>query len=190
MIDSSLTRIYRPFVSVAARRARTPSLGMSTEMLSAEVVAETEDVAVATATDGEEDEEAAEETVAVAEVSTEEAVADDAVEIEEEIEEPVAEAVIEEEEEEIVPAIDDLSKPLVSIEKPKPKKTKRKPKVVIARDVADRFQADDDEDDRRNKGKQLVFDEEMGEVVVKRKRKGSRRRPEWEEVDDFDLDEF
>ena len=88
-----------------------------------------------------------------------------------------------------VPVIDDLSQPLVDptpVKAPKKKKTK-KPAVVIARPTA--TPAVDPEEERRRgrKGKQLVLDEESGEVVVKRKRKGSRGRPDWEE---YDLDEL
>ncbi len=116
-----------------------------------------------------------------------------------EIEEPMIEETPAEEEaaveapepEPVVPAIDDLSKPLVQVEeKPKPTKKKAKPTVVIARpsraEEMAREQAEK-EKQRKGKGKQLVFDEDMGEVVVKRKRKRRRGRPEW---DDFDEDDF
>ncbi|MCA9972476.1 MAG: hypothetical protein KC425_19780, partial [Anaerolineales bacterium] len=60
---------------------------------------------------------------------------------------------------------------------------------VIVRPVSKSDEDDDEEARRRGrKGRELVFDEDMGEVVVKRKRKGSRRRPAWE---DYDIeDEF
>jgi hypothetical protein len=62
--------------------------------------------------------------------------------------------------------------------------------VVVVKTPASRDDdKDDDEDGRKRsrKGRSLVYDEDMGEVVIKRKRKGSRRRPEWEE---FDIDDF
>ena len=89
--------------------------------------------------------------------------------------------------------IDDLSKSLVQ-EAPKPAKKKKK-SVVIARQTAaerraaEALKAAEEEAERKSKSRsrELVFDEEMGEVVAKRKRKGSRRSQEW---DNFDLDEF
>lgn len=107
-----------------------------------------------------------------------------------------AEVVAEEEQEEdleVEPAaiIDDLSKPLIQPEeKPKKKKEKEKPGVVIARPTPS-FEPEREQPERRKgrKGKRLVYNEDMDEVVIKRKRKGSRRRPEWEDADleDFDL---
>lgn len=88
------------------------------------------------------------------------------------------------------PVIDDLSQSLIDtpvVKAPPKKKAEPKPAVVIARPTATP-EAESEEDRRRGrKGKQLVLDEETGEVVVKRKRKGSRHRPEWEE---YDLDDF
>jgi N utilization substance protein A len=84
--------------------------------------------------------------------------------------------------------IDDLSTPLVPTQpeiKPKPEKKV----VVVARTGPAEEEVDrDDAAGRSHKGKQLVFDEDHGRVVVKRKRKGSRRRPEWEQIDDLDPD--
>lgn len=149
------------------------------------------DVAEAKEVEAEEAVAEAEEVEAEAEVETEEADVAEAEEEEEvvaKVEEAEAEAV-EEDEKEAIPVIDDLSQPLVE---PKPakepkKKKKEKPAVVIARPAS--APATDTEEDRSRgrKGKQLVLDEESGEVVVKRKRKGSRRRPEWEEYDIEDL---
>ena len=89
--------------------------------------------------------------------------------------------------------IDDLSQSLVQDE-PKPSKQKKKG-VVIARQTAAEKRAEEElkaaeeeaERKRKSRSRELVFDEEIGEVVAKRKRKGSRRTQEW---DDFDLDDF
>ncbi|MDX1416503.1 MAG: hypothetical protein R3293_20045, partial [Candidatus Promineifilaceae bacterium] len=118
-----------------------------------------------------------------------------AVVVEEEIEELVEEVeeettladeeVVEEEEPEPLSAIDDLSKSIFEIE-PETKK-KKKPSVVIASPSS----KDEDEfelDERgRRRGRRLIYDEDLGEVVIKRKRKGSRGRPEWEDFDPEDL---
>jgi hypothetical protein len=113
-------------------------------------------------------------------------------EVEAEAVEEAPEAVEEpEEEEEVVPAIDDLSRPLVEIkEEPEPETEKKKPSIVIARPGRDEAVDQEQEKSSRRKGKKLVFDEDMGEVVVKRKRKRGRGRPEWEDFDDFDLEDF
>jgi N utilization substance protein A len=60
---------------------------------------------------------------------------------------------------------------------------KKKPTVQIARPAALEAEKEDDKKKKgkKTKGKELVFDEAAGEVVVKRKRKGSRRRDEWGE---------
>ena len=147
-----------------------------------EVVEEAEETAVA---DAEEEATDAEEEVAEEEVVAEEepeAEVETAVEAEAEVKEPVKE-------EPVVPKIDDLSQSLVDIPAVKPKKKKKaKPTVVIARPVKAPPIETEDEQRRGKKGKQLVLDEKSGEVVVKRKRKGSRNRPDWE---DYNLeDEF
>jgi hypothetical protein len=118
-----------------------------------------------------------------------------AAEVEAEIEaEPVVEAVAMTPAEELeaaladVTPIEDLEKPLIPLVKTPEKvaeKPKAKPAVVIARPV--REEETEDEAKRKQKGKELVFDESQGKVVVKRKRKGSRRRPEWEEFGDDDF---
>jgi N utilization substance protein A len=126
--------------------------------------------------------EAVEELVDEAEVETPEP--------ELEIEPSVAEPEVEEvEEEEIVPAIDDLSRSLIEVEeKPEPKKApKKKPAVVIARPSREEERLAEQEKQSRRKGKSLVFDEDMGEVVVQRKRKRGRGRPDWEDFDIEDL---
>jgi N utilization substance protein A len=80
-----------------------------------------------------------------------------------------------------IPAIDDLGVSLVQVKKPK--ETKKK-KVVVVQTSGETASAE--EEKRRDKSKQLVFDEQSGQVVVKHKRKGSRRRSDWEEFDDVD----
>ncbi|PID87217.1 MAG: hypothetical protein CSB13_00570 [Chloroflexi bacterium] len=93
-----------------------------------------------------------------------------------------------EEETEPLDIIDDLSQSLVQ-ETPQPTKKKKKKGVVIARQTAAERRAAAEEAEKKRKGshRELVFDEDMGEVIAKRKRKGSRRKQEW---DDFDLDDF
>jgi transcription termination/antitermination protein NusA len=92
----------------------------------------------------------------------------------------------------VVPVIDDLERPLVQPAKPAPKAKKTvKPVVVVARPAATEEETTEQERrDAKQKGKQLVYDESAGKVVAKRKRKPSRRRPEWEEYLDADLDEL
>lgn len=70
------------------------------------------------------------------------------------------------------------------------KKPVKPPIVVVARPAATEEEDDDDEKRKGNKGKQLVFDESRGKVVVKRKRKVGRRRPDWEEFLGEDLDNY
>ena len=117
---------------------------------------------------------------------------EEAVEIEAAIEEPAeaeeVEAVAEVVEEEVeepepeIPAIDDLATPLVAVEQPKEIEQK---KVVFV--TAPTTLETPEEDVRgHQRGKQLEFDEQRGQVVVKRKRKSSRRRPEWEQIEDLD----
>ncbi len=159
----------------------------------------------------------AESEAGVDEVVDETAVIDDAVaeeaEVEAEVEivaetavvepviepEPVVEADLEdaeveeaepeeeEEEEEVIDAIDDLSKSLFDIESTPPKATQKKPKkeVVIVR--PGREPEVEEKSGRSDKGRSLVYDEDLGEVVAKRKRKGSRKGREWE---DFDLEDI
>lgn len=155
------------------------------------------------------EEEIEEEAVAEAEAESEaeaEAVAEVAAETEvaesTEVDEGAEEAEVEEietavaaeaepkeavEEEPALPKIDDLSQPLVdTTPMKKTKKKKAKPAVVIARPVKTPLLETEEEHRRGKKGKQLVLDEKSGEVVVKRKRKGSRSRPNWE---DYDLED-
>ncbi len=101
-------------------------------------------------------------------------------------EEPIVESVeevVEEEESEPVSDIDDLSKSIVDIE-PQPEK-KKKPSVVVVSPTAKEEETELDDKGRR-RGRQLIFDEKLGAVVVKRKRKGTRGRPQWEDFDPED----
>jgi transcription termination/antitermination protein NusA len=84
-----------------------------------------------------------------------------------------------------IPAAEEPAKPVKPVKKPvKP------PIVVVARPAATEEEDEDDEKRKGNKGKQLVFDENRGKVVVKRKRKAGRRRPDWEEFLGEDLDNY
>jgi len=145
--------------------------------------------------DGEILEEAEEEPVedaapeeAAAEVE-EELVEPEAVEEEQAVElvEEIAEEEIVEEESEAIPDIDDLSKSIFE-RAPKPVKKKKKPAVVVvapSERPGEKQETDEKSDSRR--GRSLVLDEKSGEVVVKRKRKHGRDRPEWE---DFEVDDL
>lgn len=143
-----------------------------------------------------ETEEPAEEVEAVVEETAPEPVVE---EVEAEVETAVTEessteevdSTEEEAEEEAddVAPIDDLSKSLVSetAKKKSKKKEPKKPKiVVVSKSPSTDNDEDDDESSRRRRGRRLVFDEDLGEVVTKKKRKGSRSRPAWE---DYELDD-
>lgn len=100
--------------------------------------------------------------------------------------------LVEEEEEPAVPAIDDLSVSLVEAFLEEEEEEEKPGKVVIVRPASDTMTDQEGEEAASHRrGKQLVYDEDAGRVVVKRKRKGSRRRPEWEDMEDIDelLDE-
>lgn len=64
---------------------------------------------------------------------------------------------------------------------------KKKPAIQVARPVVTetpKTEADSKKKGKKSrKGKELVFDEDAGEVLVKRKRKGSRSRDEWDELE-------
>lgn len=158
------------------------------EVEAAEEEAEPEPVAeMAEAPDEAEEAEEAEPVLAQ-EVFEPEAEAAEVVEAIEE-EEAAEEEETAEEEEEAVPDIDDLSKSIVAEpEPPKPKKRKRKEVVVVRTPSSSGESEDEDERADQRKGRRLVYNEDMGEVVIKRKRKGSRRRPEWEDYDIEDLE--
>lgn len=125
------------------------------------------------------------EETAVAEAPTPEIVAEPTVEATPEPEaEPEPELALED-------LVDDLSRSLVEVVKePKPEPQKKpKPGIVVVR-PEEAPAAEDDEEERKRrarKGRALVYNEDIGEVVTKRKRKGSRHRPEWEDFDIEDL---
>ena len=124
-----------------------------------------------------------EELLAVVEESLAEAEA-----VEEELLVAMPDEEVVEDEEEPVPDIDDLSKSLFEIEPEPVKKTKKKPAIVVVSSddrPGEERESDDKSDPRR--GRSLVFDEKAGEVVVKRKRKRGRGRPDWEEFDSDEL---
>lgn len=124
------------------------------------------------------EEELAPEVVAL----VDEPIADEVVEPEPEPE-PAVEAELEEEEEDFIPSI------LESIiETPEPVATPKKKKISIV--TEDPVIEEEPETKRRSrsKGRTLEFDEELGQVVVKRKRKRSRSGQDWEDLiedDDF-----
>jgi hypothetical protein len=84
-----------------------------------------------------------------------------------------------------VPDIDDLGASLV---KKKPEEKVEKKRVVIVSSTTPVLPIE--EEKRQRSDKQLVLDEERGEVVAKRKRKKSRQRPIWEDIDDVNADEL
>ncbi|MFW6182445.1 MAG: hypothetical protein ACOC8X_01515, partial [Chloroflexota bacterium] len=170
------------------------------EVAQAEAVAEAEaveeaEVAAAEAEEIEEPVVAEAEEEAVAEAEEEPAVAEAEPEAAEAVEE-VEEEEVEEEEEEEVPDIEDLSTSLVDLrkkEKEKKQKDKKGKVVVVSRSRSrddDDGEEEDEESVEQRKGRQLVFDEEAGRVVTKRKRKRGRRRPDWEDYEDMDVDDL
>jgi N utilization substance protein A len=125
---------------------------------------------------------------------TEAEIEEETAEVEEEL--PAAEKeideiedVVEELDEELIaeeetPAIDDLGVSLVQV-KPK-KKTEKKKVVIVQATTAEGVEAEDKD---RTKSTELVFDEQQGRVVAKRKRKSGRRRPQWEDYEGMEADE-
>jgi N utilization substance protein A len=114
-------------------------------------------------------------------------------EVIEEPEEVEAAPIFEEVVEEAEPAlpIEDLSTPIVPLqpEPVRPTKQKAKPVVVVARPAREEVVEEEDPAKRKQKSKTLVFDENRGQVVAKRKRKGSRNRPEWEDLDNVGVED-
>jgi transcription termination/antitermination protein NusA len=97
------------------------------------------------------------------------------------------EALDEEEgEEELgVSDIDDLSR---SIFEPQvQEKPKKKGKIVVVTTGKEEEEEEEDKSTSR-RGRSYVYDDKVGEVVVKRKRKGSRRRSDWDDFDEELID--
>ncbi len=132
------------------------------------------------------------EAMAPLEAASAEAVAPE-VEAEAAVEVMEAEPVVEvgqiaevSEDEEVLPAIiepEPQPAPEAAFEEVKPKrKPKPAPEPVFE-------EVEEDSDTKRKKSmrkrRQLVFDEERGEVVAKRRRKGSRKRDEWDDLGDL-----
>ncbi|MBN1564041.1 MAG: transcription termination/antitermination protein NusA [Anaerolineae bacterium] len=105
--------------------------------------------------------------------------------------------------EELLPAFGDaadIEQPVVAtteeideealLEKAKRRKSEGRPKAKPIFDDEEEFVDDEFDEDLREKKKskrkrrQLVFDEDRGEVVAKRRRKGSRKRDDWEDFID------
>ena len=96
---------------------------------------------------------------------------------------------VEPEVEDTLMPIDDLSQPIFVEPEPEPVKTtrKKKPAVVVVR-PAEESAAAAEEEAKRKKRKPLVYNEELDQVVVDRKRKGGKIADQWiDEIDD-DLD--
>jgi len=97
---------------------------------------------------------------------------------------------VEPEVEEMLTPIDDLSK-TIFVEEPKPVKAepkKKKPAVVVVRPATtDEAAAEEEAKRKKRKGQPLVFNEDLNQVVVDRKRKGGKRA--WED-EDIDLGEL
>ncbi len=151
--------------------------------------------------DREEEEELVAAEIPDEDIQEEEVVAEIEAEIEAEPEpEPVA-AVEEEPEfvdEEVPPAFPEPEEP-EPVQEPSRAEVKA-PVETDWDDDYDEFDDDDEEEDdfgggKRKKGKkarqrrvQLVYDEDLGEVIAKRRRKGSRRRQAYEDFDVEDLE--
>ncbi|MBP6015118.1 MAG: transcription termination/antitermination protein NusA [Candidatus Promineofilum sp.] len=98
-------------------------------------------------------------------------------------------AEVEPEVEEALTPIDDLSQ-AIFVEEKSPAKPERKKKasVVVVRPTAEEPAAEEDAKRKKSKGKALVYNEELDQVVVKRTRK--KGGPEWldEDIDLADID--
>ncbi len=103
---------------------------------------------------------------------------------EEVLDETTDEPIEEEVQEKKVPAIDDLDTSLVQVE---PEKAPEKKKVIVVKGESTVGVAEEEGD--KSRGKELVFDEQLGRVIIKRKRKSGRRRPQWEEYEGMETDE-
>jgi len=89
---------------------------------------------------------------------------------------------VEPEVEETLTPIDDLSATIfVKEEAPAKPEPKKKPAVVVVRPAAEET-AEEEAKRKKRKGQPLVYNEELNQVVVDRKRKGGKR-PAWEDED-------
>lgn len=174
--EHDLVVVEAPVEEVVEVEAEVEAEAIVEEEAAAEVAeVEADIVAEAEAIIEEETAVAEEEEVEAAEIAEIEAAADVSSE---ETEEPA-----EEEAEEDI--LDDLSKSLIDYEPAEEDiEAKKKAGIKIARTPRQEIVIEDDKTKRTQKGKQLVFDEDAGEVIVKRKRKGSRRRQEWDDIED------
>jgi N utilization substance protein A len=95
-------------------------------------------------------------------------------------------ADVEPEVEETLTPIDDLSA-TIFVEEAKPSKPepKKKPPVVVVRPVVTEESAEEEAKRKKRKGQPLVYNEELNQVVVDRKRKGGKH-PTWAD-EDIDL---
>ncbi len=95
---------------------------------------------------------------------------------------------VEPEVEEMLTPIDDLSQTIfVQEEKPAKPGPKKKPGIVVVRPTTDESTAADEEAKRKKrKGQPLVYNEELDQVVVDRKRKGGKHVDTWVD-EDLDL---
>jgi transcription termination/antitermination protein NusA len=171
-LDDKMLESLKEYVAVYQLPANVPAEALLEE-------ADIEDLAL---------DEIEEEVVTAAPIDeVEDLVAEDVGQVEEETiaepEEEIKEEEREEEEPDSLSDLDDLSKSIVDI-KPEPVK-KKKPSVVVVSPSSTEEESELDEKGHR-RGRRLIFDEDLGEVVVKRKRKGSRGRPEWEDFDPED----
>ncbi len=95
-------------------------------------------------------------------------------------------ADVEPEVEDTLTPIDDLSASIFveEVKPPKPE-PKKKPPVVVVRPVVAEESAEEEAKRKKRKGQPLVYNEELNQVVVDRKRKGGKH-PTWED-EDIDL---
>ncbi len=95
-------------------------------------------------------------------------------------------ADVEPEVEDTLTPLDDLSASIF-VEEAKPPKPepKKKPPVVVVRPVVTEESAEEEAKRKKRKGQPLVYNEELNQVVVDRKRKGGKH-PTWED-EDIDL---
>ncbi|MBP9500545.1 MAG: transcription termination/antitermination protein NusA [Candidatus Promineofilum sp.] len=95
---------------------------------------------------------------------------------------------VEPEVEEMLAPIDDLSQSIFT-EEPKPAKTerKKKPAVVVVRPTTEETAAEEEAKRKKRKGQPLVYNEELDQVVVDRKRKGGKHTDQWTD-EDVDID--